>query len=159
MPPTGQRRDPLHRHNYTLEIEGRVLGYFMQVEGLEREYELIEYREGGDIRATRKFAGQGRAGNITLRYGLTTQGFSVVDYLRQHVDNSMAIRRSGSVILNDDRGREMIRWNFTRAFPLKWRGPELDASGKREFAIEELVLAVESIDVPEDKQSGEGRGD
>ena len=38
----------------------------------------------------------------------------------------------------------MIQWNLIAAFPKRWRGPELRAAA-REVAIEEIVLAYESL--------------
>ena len=34
----------------------------------------------------------------------------------------------GSVIMFSDNGEETCRWNFYRAFPLKWEGPTMNAT-------------------------------
>jgi phage tail-like protein len=40
----------------------------------------------------------------------------------------------------DSKGVELCRWNFQKAFPVKWVGPQLTADGKV-AAIETLELA------------------
>ena len=54
-------------------------------------------------------------------------------------------RRNGSIVLLGRRGEEVVRWNFVRAWPSKWDGPDLNAEGT-DVAIEMLELAHEGIE-------------
>jgi hypothetical protein len=55
-------------------------------------------------------------------------------------------RRNVSVVLLDEQGDPVARWNLRRAWPAKWSGPSLDALGN-EVAIESLELAHEGIEL------------
>jgi phage tail-like protein len=49
-------------------------------------------------------------------------------------------RAGGEVTLLDFKGAKTVRkWTFVDAFPVKWTGPRLSASG-RELAVEELEV-------------------
>lgn len=54
-------------------------------------------------------------------------------------------RRNGSIILLDDARQEVVRWNFFDAFPVKWEGPSLNATGN-EVAMESVELCCERIE-------------
>ena len=58
--------------------------------------------------------------------------------------NGKVRRTSGSVIMLDENRQEVMRWNFTRAWPTKYTGPSFGAS-KNEIAMETLVLAIEGL--------------
>jgi phage tail-like protein len=53
-------------------------------------------------------------------------------------------RRDGSIIMFDQTGAEVARWNFTRAWPVKITGPQPKADSN-EIGIEELTIAHEYI--------------
>jgi len=51
-----------------------------------------------------------------------------------------------AIILKDEAGNEVKRWNLFRVFPVKWIGPEFKAAAS-ELAIETLELACEGIEL------------
>ena len=53
-------------------------------------------------------------------------------------------RSNGSIIMYDQTNKEVGRWNFESAWPVKISGPNLDA-GTNEIAIEELEIAHEKL--------------
>jgi phage tail-like protein len=57
-----------------------------------------------------------------------------------------ADRRNLSIVLMNDKGEDVIRWNFRNCWPTSWSGPSLDASSD-EVAIEQLTLAHEGFEV------------
>jgi len=54
-------------------------------------------------------------------------------------------RRSGSIVVCDDDGSEVTRWNFHDAWPVRWEGPELDGRGA-EVTVEVLEIAPERLE-------------
>ena len=50
------------------------------------------------------------------------------------------------MILRNEAGDEVMRWNMHRCWPSKWTGPSLDATSD-ELAIETLVIAHEGLEV------------
>ncbi|MCA1702769.1 MAG: phage tail protein, partial [Actinobacteria bacterium] len=55
-------------------------------------------------------------------------------------------RRNGSIILRDDAGKDMLRFNFFEGWPCKWEGPAFNAKGS-EVAIETLEIAHEGLEI------------
>lgn len=137
-----KREDPLKNFNFRVEIDGIQKVAFTEVTGLSSEVDCIEYREGGDT-TIRKFPGLPRFGNITLKRGVTKS--AELQNWHRNVLNGVADRRNGAVILLDEERNELVRWNFFNAFPRKWEGPQLNATGN-EVAIESLELCCEGIE-------------
>jgi phage tail-like protein len=50
------------------------------------------------------------------------------------------------VAIFDLTGTELMRWNFDNAYPVKWSGPALNATGDA-VAVETLELAHEGMRV------------
>lgn len=137
--------DPIAAHRFRIEIDGVIAGAFRTCGGLRSETEIFEYAEGGDNGATRKLPGPTKIGNITLRKGLIDSG-ALWSWREAFVRAEGPMRRrSGSIILCDDDGNELIRWNFHGAWPVRWEGPELDARSS-EVAVEVLEIAPERLE-------------
>ena len=90
-----------------------------------------------------KLPGLTKYSNIVLRRGVTDDR-ELYDWHRRIVQGDIE-RKNGSVVLLDRRGQEVARWNFFRAWPSKWDGPDLNAEGS-DVAIETLELAHEGVE-------------
>ena len=135
----GDRTDPYLGFNFLVEIEGLVVGGFTEVTGLDAELEVETFREGGQNSFMHKLPGALKyPNNLTLKRGLTDSETFWTWY--QDVARGVIERRNGSVVLKDAAGNEAWRWNFSGAYPVKWTGPSLRASGN-DVAIETLELA------------------
>lgn len=103
---------------------------------------MIEYRTGADPTTTHKLPGLTKYANIVLKRGLT-RDLSLWNW-RQAVVDGKPDRRSGTIILLDESGQPVLRWNFVRGWPAKWEGPALNAKAS-EVAIETLEIAHEGL--------------
>ena len=137
------RDDPYKDFNFRVEIDGISLAAFSEVGGLESETAVIEYRVGGEPNTVRKLPGLTRYANIVLRRGIT-QDAELWNW-RRNVTQGTADRRNGSIVLLDDAGNEVVRWNFLRGWICRWEGPALNASSN-EVAIETIAIAHEGLD-------------
>src|SRR6476660_8464624 len=104
----GARVDPYRNYNFLVEIEGITQAGFSDCSGFGATTDPIEYREGGDNTTNRKLPGQTKYPNITLKWGLTDSRELYDWYLG--VTKGKIDRRSGSIILNDTTGKEVMRW-------------------------------------------------
>ncbi|WP_138735577.1 phage tail protein [Modestobacter excelsi] len=147
MPPV-TREDPYAAFNFQVIVTNvsddgvAVSGAFTEITGLEVEISPIEYRGGAEDITVRKIPGLKKFSNITLKRGITGHiGFWnwVVEAM-----NGKVRRTAGSIIMLDENRQEVMRWNFSRAWPTKYTGPSLGAN-KNEIAMETLVLAVEGV--------------
>jgi phage tail-like protein len=140
---TGVVTDPFVTYNFLVEIDGITRAAFQQASGFDSTIDVIEHREGGENTTARKLPGLTKYSNITLKWGVTDDR-ELYDWHRQIVEGDM-VRKNGSIVLLDRRGEEVARWNFVRAWPSKWDGPDLNAEGT-DVAIEMLELAHEGIE-------------
>lgn len=134
--------DHIGNFNFKVEIEGVTQGAFRNVEGLESETEIVEYQDGDDI-ILRKRPGRTKYANIVLK-----RGYIINDELwqwRKKVVDGAVERKSGSIILCDDDGSEIMRYNFFEGWPSKWKGFQLDGKGT-DVNVEEIELAVEKLE-------------
>jgi len=124
---------------------------FAEVSGLSAEVTLAEYRNGNEnTNYLRKIPGINKSGDVTLKRGVigATNLWSWLNELRDgKVDDG---KRTVTVHLqSEDRSEVVVSWKLTNAFPSKWTGPTLAAKGGGDVAMEELVLAVEYIEMDE----------
>jgi phage tail-like protein len=139
---TGQVNDPYGNYNFLVELDGITRAAFQECSGFDSTIDVIEYREGGENTTTRKMPGMTKYSNIVLKWGLTDD----MELYKWHLDavNGTVNRKNGSIVLLDRSGGEMARWNFERAWPSKYDGPDFNAEGN-DVAIETLELAHEGI--------------
>jgi phage tail-like protein len=137
------RDDPYKGFNFRVEIDGVSLAAFSEVGGLESETAVIEYRVGGDPNTVRKLPGLTTYANIVLRRGIT-QDAELWNW-RKSVIEGRPDRRNGTIVLLDDEGNEVVRWNFLRGWICKWEGPALNARGN-EVALETIAIAHEGLE-------------
>ncbi len=139
---SGSKRDPYLGFNFLVELDQIIVGGFSEVSGLQSEIKYDEYREGGVNKFVRKLPKCVEHSNIVLRRGITDSDELWKWY--QDVVYGDFKRKLGSIILRDRHGEECKRWDFLRAYPIKWIGPELKADSNS-VAIESLELVHEGI--------------
>jgi phage tail-like protein len=138
--------DPFAGFNYKLELGGITKGAFSECAGLSGESDVIEYREGTDKPLTvRKQPGLYKYANITLKRGITTDK-ALFDWFKTGIDADIDRKDTVSIILNDEKGGEQVRWNLLNAWPSKWTGPDLKASDGSALAIETLEFVCEGVE-------------
>ncbi len=134
--------DPFMNFNFLVEIQGIIRAGFHQVSGLDATIEAVPFREGGELTTTRKLFGLTNFGNIQLRKGMTTD-MTLYKWHRRNVEGA-AERHNFSLILLDRTGTQVARWDFRRAWPTKYQGPEFNAEGN-DVAIELLEMVHEGL--------------
>ena len=146
---TGSRRDPELNCFFEVHIEHVKTASFAKCSGLKWETDTFELQEGGLNESVHKLIGQTRMSNIVLTQGFVNDPFMF--QWREEVTNSgtqpkdKIARRNGSIVQLASNGNEVARWNFYKAWPVRWEMGEYDAmSGAAQCEI--LELAVENID-------------
>lgn len=139
---TGEIKDPYGTFNFLVEIDGITRAAFQQVSGFDSTTDVIDHREGGDNLSTRKLPGMTKYSNIVLKWGMT-EDRDLYDWHRRIVEGDIE-RKNGSIVLLNRKREEVARWNFIRAWPTKWDGPDLNAE-TADAAIETLELAHEGV--------------
>ncbi len=142
----GLRLDPYQGFNFLIEIEGLVTGGFSEVRGLESEIEVEDYREGGENRYVHQLPGPTRyPSRLILKQGLT--GIDSLWNWYNATSQGKIWRKNGTIMLLDRQQYPAMYWNFKYALPVKWTGPELDASSDA-VAFETIELVHKGITKP-----------
>src|SRR5260370_22104245 len=139
------RNEPYGAFNFLVEIDGVTQAAFMDVNGLDVEVDVIDYRTGGDkTLGVRKLPGLVKYGNIVLKRGITLDR-SLWDWIRKVIEGAVQ-RANMAIILLDEQRQPVLRWRVIRAWPRKWTGPTLNAKTS-EVAIESLEIAHEGLEL------------
>lgn len=137
---TGRARnaDPYLSARFAVEIDGRIIAGFSEVNGLQVEIESEEYREGGLNEYVHHFSGKVRyPARIVLKHGFADNR-TIWDW-QSKVMQGQVQRKNVSIILQDEQGSEKARWNVAQALPVKWSGPDFRAA-TADVAVETLEL-------------------
>lgn len=134
--------------NFKVEIDGIAEAHFTDVTGLELKREVLLYHEGGENTHLLKFPSHAVQSDITLVKGYIDSD-SLFKWLSDSIEQNESLeRKSGSIILLDETGVEVKRWNFQRAFPVSWKVPKLNSKLSTTL-IESLTLAHEGLELVE----------
>lgn len=139
---TGDILDAYGNYNFLVEIDGITRAGFQECSGFDSTVDVIEHREGGDNMTPRKLPGMTKFSNIQLKWGMTDDR-ELYDWHRRVIEGEI-VRKTGSIILLNRKREEVARWNFIRAWPTKWDGPNLTAEGN-DVSIEMIELAHEGF--------------
>jgi phage tail-like protein len=140
------RRDHQAISFFRVEIDSIDSASFRKCGGLKSESEIFEYQEGGDNETVRKLIGPTKASNIVLTKGFVSDPalFKWRDEIAASGTNKIA-RRNGSIVaLAADGKTEVARWNFQKAWPVRWEMSEFDASTGQALC-EMMEIAVERL--------------
>jgi phage tail-like protein len=144
------RDDPYSALNFQVVIVGvledgqAVRGSFAEVSGLDVSIAPIEYRNGSEDVTVRKIPGLKSFSNIVLRRGVIGD-LTLWAWIRSVLDGQVQ-RADGTITLLDENRQAVLRWKFRRAWPCKWTGPRLNATGN-DIAIETLELCLEGLEL------------
>ncbi len=145
MPQPGQQPVYYRSFQFLVEIDGITNARFQEVGGVDATTDVTEYREGGDLLGTRKFPGQTKHSNLSLKRGYTDDETLYTWYSDVMTGRTENIRRNISVVQTDMSGVEVFRWNLYQAFPVKYTAPAYNAKGN-DLSIETLEVAYERIE-------------
>ncbi len=144
MAETGNRVDPFVAFRFAVQIDALAVGGFSECSGLALETEVQDYAEGGLNTHLRKLASRTKQTNLTFKRGIVDR--LVWEWYFRVVQGTVD-RRNGSIVVRDPAGGEdVLTWHFQRAFPVKWQGPELNAS-QSSVAVETVELCHEGLEL------------
>lgn len=137
----------LQTSRFGVEVDGVVLGLFKGCSGLESTTEVIKYKSTGPKGKlfTQNIPGHTTFGDIVLKQSLGGSP-ALWDWRQEVVDGTFdKFRRTGAVVLFDEKGDERERYKFTDGFPSSWKFNELD-SGADEIVVQEVTISHEGIE-------------
>jgi len=144
MPARGT--DPLIGFSFSLEVSGKVQGYFTEIGGLGSETEIVEHKitdpMGRDL--IQKIPGRLKFTDVTLKRGVTAL-MDLWTWRKMVEDGDIGGARSnGSIIMYDQSLAAIAQWDFTNGWPTKVTGPSL-SSDSNAFGVEEVTITYEYL--------------
>jgi phage tail-like protein len=134
--------------HFLLEVEDinhdekKILAGFTSISGGGVKIEKRDITHGDD-RYKRSMPGIIEYENISMSRGYTTNE-DLYEWTQSILDGNVD-RRSGSIIMLDNEGEEVRRFNFYGAYPVTLSGPELSSESSA-VAVEKFELAVDFTD-------------
>ena len=142
-------RYPFKNFRYKVEFNGTEAAGFSEVSGADISVDVIEYREGNEVRTTpRKLAGLTKYGNITLKWGVVGS-MEMMEWLHTVASDNTSgptgiERKTITIKLLDDTGADGPSWEIINAWPTHYTAPDLNGLGG-EVAIETLEICHEGV--------------
>lgn len=140
-------KDPLVSAWFSVEFQGQVVGAFRECTGLGSENEVVEYKASsakGEL-VIKKVPGRLKWNNITLKRGIT-DAMDMWKWRKLVEEGNMSeARKSGSILMYNQKNEAIAQWDFLQAWPSKLTGPTANA-GNNEVAIEELEITHEGYE-------------
>ena len=138
MPSEESRKDPFTAFRFLVSLSGLAVGGFSDCTGLALETETEDYPEGGRNDAMRKLIVRTKQANLVLKRGIVDR--LLWDWYYDLTQGQIVTRHGTVTIKSPDGGSAVAEWEFSDAFPVKWTGPELNAT-QSAVAVETLELA------------------
>ena len=130
--------DPALALRFKVTIDGQhELGNWQKCEGLNVEYDIQEYREGGQNGYVHRLPGRAKYENVKLTRPVDDATMSVAGWLASI--QLRVVRGTAQITVLDPSGEELAEWILVEVFPVRWSGPSLDVNGNQ-VAMETLEL-------------------
>jgi len=139
------RKDPFRNSRFIVEIDGVSQAGFREATIPDISAEPIEYREGNEEPTVRKIPGLIKYGNISLKWGIT-DSMDMYNWYKEAILESKFndARKDISILLLNETGEEVNRWNFVNCWPTKYNAPDTNAT-ESQIAIEEMEIVNEGM--------------
>jgi phage tail-like protein len=138
-------RDPWGNYFFSLEMNGTEIGHFHEMSGMKTTATTFEIEEGGHNGSTHKRAAQSRWENIVLKNGECVAQ-ELLQWRDRFLRDEFGEQKNTqiAVVLRDNDGMELRRYDVVRPWPVSWEGPGLN-SGSSEVAVTTLEIGHEGI--------------
>lgn len=114
------------------------LGNWQKCDGLTVEYDVQEYREGGQNGYVHRLPGRAKYQNIKLTRPVDSSSSTVAAWVASV--QRRPTRGTARIAVLDPSGEPVSSWSLVDVFPVRWSGPNLDV-GANQMATETLELA------------------
>lgn len=118
---------------------------FQTVSGLSVEYDMEEYKEGGENRFSHKLPGRTKYADLVLKRGMLTDSALIawfMDAFRDRVFEPTDV----NVILMNEAGDPLRTWKIVQAIPKKWSVSDFN-SGENTVVIETMELSYRYFNI------------
>jgi phage tail-like protein len=147
-----ERENPYSSFNFLVDFTtgdaNTIRGAFQEVSGMNIESTVMEYRGGNSkVNHTIKINGMYKVGDVTFKRGLIG-ALDLYSWIHSIRTGDHTLLRTVQVMLQDEAHEgPVMSWTLVNARPLRYTVPSFNAKSASDVAIEELVLAVEDMNI------------
>lgn len=135
--------DPVGKFRFIVIIGKELRGNFAKVSGLESEIVFEEYREGGVNTGVHYLPTHLRHSRLVLERGI--MNINPLESWYMDVQTGAIEKLEGSIILMNKMGIPVKVWAFKGAYPVKYVGPDLDASSS-DVAVTKMEIIHDGLE-------------
>ncbi|WP_052668077.1 phage tail protein [Nitriliruptor alkaliphilus] len=132
-------------HLFHVRLDWVDVGLWAECSGLEVEYEMEEYVEGGQNLFVHKLPGRMTFKPIVLTRPIDKDSAKLRKYMASVIIGSAA-RSTASITVYDADLEAVMNWSFIDVVPKSWKGPTFNA-GEEKVAIEEFAFEHHGFDL------------
>jgi phage tail-like protein len=124
---------------FSVLVDGHEVGLFTGVQGLQGEYEVVEWKEGGNNAYTHRLPGRRSYPNVKLTRPVDAHSAEIARWFSSF---ATTVRRGqvARIDLFDAWRRPVAHWELRDVWPVRYTGPTLGAL-LQTVATETLELA------------------
>jgi len=120
---------------------------FQTVSGLSVEYDMEEYKEGGENRFTHKLPVRTKYADLVLKRGMVADS-EVIKWFLGALRDREFVPADVTVILMNEKGEPLRTWKVSYAIPKKWTVSDLNAN-ENAIVIETMELSYRYFTIQE----------
>ncbi len=146
---------PKFRFQVAFDVDGtEVKAGFTEISGLDKETEIIEYREGADdAKYKRCILGLNKANRVTLKRGIFNDDskHQFYKWWAKTLNKQKTADAQKEVVIKllDESGDPVMIWKLAKAIAVKMQSTDMKSDGN-EVAIESLELCHEGLTIQTD---------
>jgi len=112
---------------------------FQSVSGLQVDYDMEEFKEGGENRFTHRLPVRPKYSDLVLKRGMVTNS-ALVGWMMGAIRAREFVPADVNVTLLNEQGEPLRSWSVVHAIPKKWQLSDLN-SNESALAIETMELS------------------
>jgi phage tail-like protein len=125
---------------FDVRIDPYDIATFTGCSGLNQQYEVLEWQEGGDNGTVARLPGRLSYGNVVLTRSVDEDSGHLAAWFSQQQRHP--VRQTAVIRLFDGNGGVVASWTLAGAWPVRYSGPTLATGpGGEAIAVEILELA------------------
>jgi phage tail-like protein len=131
-------REPALALRFAVSIGAMTIERFVTCDGLSAEYEVDEYREGGQGGFVHRLPVRLKHTNVKLTRPIDADSGQIAAWFT--ATRLRPERHVATITAYDGNGRGVASWELSGAWPIKYTGPQLSAVATQ-VAIETIEIA------------------
>jgi phage tail-like protein len=144
--PEADRHGPMRTGRFKVTINDVAVAGWRSVTIPGMSVESGEYREGDDADYEKKVWGEVTYEDLEMERGFDPSATELHDWTKDiEAGNADSGRKEIAVVLQDEEGEAVIRWEFQKAWITEYDPPDLDASADGEVATESITVEFDKM--------------